>query len=288
VRDRALAPLVVRGRTFAWGARTYLMGIINVTPDSFSGDGLADDLSAVVRQARAFVDAGADIIDVGGESTRPGHVPVSDADELERVIPAIAAIRANVDVPVSVDSAKPPVASAALDAGADMLNCVWGATPGMVAVASSRGVPIVIMHNRADSNYQRDVVEEVIGSLERGAEAALRAGVPAKHIIVDPGIGFGKTGDHNVEILGRLRELADRLPYALLVGTSRKSFIGKITGEPVEKRTFGTAATVALAIAGGADVVRVHDVAEMADVVDVADAICRTGKAQGRRIEAST
>jgi dihydropteroate synthase len=278
-RASALPPLTVRGKIFAWGVRTFVMGIINVTPDSFSGDGLGSDPKSAAERARAFVAAGCDIVDIGGESTRPGHVPVDDAEEAARVIPAIAAVRAAVDAPISIDTFKPAVAAAAIEAGADIINCVWGATPGVVEVAARTGVPLVVMHNRAAPDYEGDCVAEVIDSLALATLEARRAGIGKDRIIVDPGIGFGKTPDHNVEILSRLDDFARQLPYPLMIGTSRKSFIGKITGLPVEARAFGTAASVALAISAGADIVRVHDVESMMAVVDVADAICRTGKA---------
>ncbi|HEY5093757.1 MAG TPA: dihydropteroate synthase [Candidatus Eremiobacteraceae bacterium] len=265
----------LRGATFAWGERTYVMGIINATPDSFSGDGIGADSGAAVRRARAFAAAGCHLLDVGGESTRPGHTPVSESEELERVLPVIAAVRAAVETPISIDTFKPAVARAALDAGADMVNCVWGALPGISEAAARANAPLVVMHNRASPDYDGDVVEIVIESLERGARDAQEAGVRADRIIVDPGIGFGKTAVHNIEILARLHEIAARLPFPLLVGTSRKSFIGALTGLSVERRAFGTAASVVLAIAGGADIVRVHDVEEMLAAAAVADAIVR-------------
>jgi dihydropteroate synthase len=268
-------PLTLRGTTFVWGSRTYVMGIVNVTPDSVSGDGIARDANAAVRLAESFVAAGADIIDIGGESTRPGHQPVSEQEEAARVLPAIEAIRSAVDVPISIDTFKPAIAARALELGADMVNCVWGAIPGIADAAARAQAPLVIMHNRAAPDYRDDVVREVIASLARSTDEAIAAGVARDHIIVDPGIGFGKTPEHNIEILRRLDEFVHALPYPLLIGTSRKSFIGKITGLPVERRVFGTAASVALAIARGADIVRVHDVAEMVPVVQVADALCR-------------
>ena len=272
----ARAPHDLRGRVFAWGVRTYLMGIINATPDSFSGDGVARDLDAALHLARRFAAAGCDIIDIGGESTRPGHAPVDEEEEAQRVLPVVAAVRkALSDVPISIDTFKPAIAARALELGADMINCVWGALPGIPEVAARSGAALVIMHNRAAPDYAGDVVEEVIDSLARSADVAMRNGVARERIIVDPGIGFGKTPEHNLEILRRLRELTQRLPYPLLIGTSRKSFIGKVTGLPVERRLLGTAGSVALAIAGGADIVRVHDVAEMIPVVQVADAIVR-------------
>ncbi|HKW45115.1 MAG TPA: dihydropteroate synthase [Candidatus Eremiobacteraceae bacterium] len=272
---RGNAPLVIRGARFAWGERTFVMGIINATPDSFSGDGVGGDAAAAAQRAKDFVAAGCHMIDIGGESTRPGHSPVSEADESERVLPVIEAVRAAVDVPISIDTSKPAVAHAALAAGADMVNCVWGAPLDIAGVAARARAPLVVMHNQATPEYDGDVVSRVIESLERSVRDAENAGVPGERIIVDPGIGFGKTAEHNVEILARLREIAERLPFPLLVGTSRKSFIGALTGQPVHGRAFGTAASVALAIAGGADIVRVHDVAEMMAAAAVADAIVR-------------
>jgi dihydropteroate synthase len=280
-RARAIEPFTIRGRDFVWGSRTYVMGIVNVTPDSFSGDGLAGDLGRAVAQARSFAAAGCDIIDVGGESTRPGHTPVEEAEEASRVIPAVAAIRAAVDLPISIDTYKPSVALAALEAGADIVNCIWGAMQGIVEVAAREDAPLVVMHNRATPDYEGDCVEEVIASLAR--QAADVRGACVNRIIVDPGIGFGKTPDQNVAILARLDEFVRALDYPLLVGTSRKSFIGKITGLPAEDRAFGTAASVALAIAAGADIVRIHDVEPLMATIEVADAICRVGAARSAR-----
>lgn len=274
-----IAPLAVRHHVFEWGTRTFIMGIINATPDSFSGDGLGRDVESCVVRAAAFADAGADIIDIGGESTRPGHEPVSEAEELRRVIPVVQAVRNALDLPISIDTFKPAVAVEALSTGADIINCVWGAIPGIVELAARAGVPLVVMHNRVNPQYDSDCVSEVIGSLELATRYARECGMAAGKIIVDPGIGFGKTPDHNVQIIGRLHEFVERLPYPLLVGVSRKSFIGKITGRQVSERAFGTAAALALSIAAGADIVRVHDVLDMRSVVDVADAICRVGAA---------
>jgi dihydropteroate synthase len=280
MRNSKLSPLRIRDYSFDWGARTFIMGILNVTPDSFSGDGVSGDVEAAVRQALDFARAGADIIDIGGESTRPGHEPVSELEELHRVVPAVAAIRRALDLPISIDTFKPAVAVEALSAGADMINCVWGAIPGIVELAARSGAPLVVMHNRVNAEYESDCVSEVIGSLALASRYARDCGVAPEKIIVDPGIGFGKTPDHNVEIIRRLDEFVQRLPYPLLIGVSRKSFIGKITGLAVEERAFGTAAAVALSVAAGADIVRLHDVAEMRSVVDVADAITRVGAAR--------
>jgi len=252
------------------------MGIINVTPDSFSGDGLIDRLDEVVRRARAMVEAGADILDVGGESTRPGHIPVPAEEEFRRVIPAIRAIReALPHVPISVDTNKAVVAEAALAAGATMINDVRGLAgdPDMPAVAARAGVPVVIMH---DLEIQRpdELVPRLIRDLAIRIERALAAGVRWEHIIVDPGFGFGKEPELNLLLLRRLRDLTV-LGRPILVGTSRKRTIGYVLGTPPEDRLEGTAATIALSIANGADIVRVHDVREMVRVVRMTDAVVR-------------
>jgi dihydropteroate synthase len=274
-----LDPLTVRDRVFEWGSRTFIMGIINATPDSFSGDGVYCDTEAAIEKAVTFERAGADFIDIGGESTRPGHRPVNDQEELRRVIPAVRAVRKTVDLPISIDTFKPTVAVEALAAGADIINCVWGAIPGIVELAARTGAPLIVMHNRVNAEYEGDCVNAVIASLDLATRYARDRGVAANRIIIDPGIGFGKTADHNVQILTRLDEFVRRLPYPLLIGLSRKSFIGKITGQQVEERAFGTAAATALAIAAGTDVVRVHDVENTRSIVEVADAICRVGAA---------
>jgi dihydropteroate synthase len=269
-------------REFGWGERTYVMGICNVTPDSFSGDGLvtSDDLEAAiartVAQARAMVSEGADLVDIGGESTRPGHVPVSAADEIARVVPAITAVRAAFPyLPLSIDTTKPEVAEAAIDAGADLLNDVWGVRTdeAMVRVAASRQRPIVLMHNRSEAVYD-DVVAEVLADLRAAMERAERAGVEPGSIIIDPGIGFGKTADHNVTLLRGLSALCE-LGRPILLGTSRKSTLGRILDLPVEERLEGTLATTALGVAAGVDVVRVHDVRPNVRAARVADAIVR-------------
>jgi len=258
-----------------WGTRTYIMGIINMTDDSFSGDGLGIDVEPAVAQARRFVDEGADLLDIGGESTRPGYVEVDAGEETRRLIPAIAAIAAAVSVPISVDTRKPEVARAALDAGAHLINTVDGILDGgaMFHLAAERGVPVVIMHNKRAATYD-DLLAEVVQTLADGCRAAEAAGVPASRQIVDPGVGFGKTGAHNLLLLRHLGALS-ALDRPILVGPSRKRFLGTILGTTADDRLEGTAAAVALAIAGGADLVRVHDVRAMARVARVADAICR-------------
>jgi dihydropteroate synthase len=252
------------------------MGIINVTPDSFSGDGLVDRLEEVVERARAMVEAGADILDVGGESTRPGHTPVPAEEELRRVIPAIRAIRAALpNIPISIDTSKAVVAEAALAAGATMINDVRGLTgdPAMASLAAQAGVPVVIMHDR-EIRRPEELIPRLVRELAQRIDRALAAGVKWERIIIDPGFGFGKEPELNLLLLRRLRDVTV-LGRPLLVGTSRKRTIGYVLGTPPEDRLEGTAATVALAIANGADIVRVHDVAAMVRVVRMSDAVVR-------------
>ena len=258
------------------------MGIVNATPDSFSGDGKPDAADAV-EHALALRFSGADILDVGAESTRPGHVPITQEEELRRLIPVVCGIRAaDSNSVISVDTYKPAVFEAAHDAGADLLNSIWGLDEALLAAAAERRVPVVIMHNKRVAVYERDVVDEVLAFLEAQAVRATRAGIPPHAVILDPGIGFGKTPEHNVAVLASL-ERVTALGFPTLIGTSRKSTIGLLTGRDVGSRTYGTAATVALAIAAGIDVVRVHDVGEMRDVAIVTDAIVRGARPAGWR-----
>ena len=273
--------MICGGREFVWGSRTYVMGVVNVTPDSFSRDGLAGRTTDAVEQALAFEDEGADIIDVGAESTRPGHAPVSMEEELSRLQPVLEGIVAAVSIPVSVDTYKPEVARRAVGWGVSMVNDVWGPRvgDGMAEAAAESGLPLVLMHNQDGTEYV-DLMPEVTASLRQAAAAAEAAGVHRERIILDPGIGFGKTADHNLEIINRLGEFK-ALGFPLLVGTSRKSTIGLVLNLPVEERLEGTAATVALSIAGGADIVRVHDVREMTRVARMSDAIVRGWRPEG-------
>jgi dihydropteroate synthase len=285
-----------------FGTRTWLMGIINVTPDSFSGDGLATPgrspaqiVAAALEQARAFVDTGAQILDVGAESTRPASVygdrpPVEEDEEAALAIPVVAALARAFDgrALVSIDTTKGSVARAALAAGARIVNDVWAARhdPGTAEAASAAGAHLVLMHNAESSVYPDGVVPAVIGWLREAVSAAQELGVPRWRLIVDPGIGFAKTPEQSIELLHRLAEIKAALELPLLVGTSRKRFIGQILdGAPPEQRVEGTAATVALAIAAGADIVRVHDVAHISRTMRVADAIVRfqprSGSAKG-------
>ncbi len=267
--------LTIGPREFAWGERTYLMGVINVSPESFSGDGLAS-VEAAVGQGRRFVAEGADVLDVGGQSTRPGFEELAPDEEIRRVVPVIERLVAETDVPVSVDTYKPAVAHAALTAGAHLLNDIWGfrCDPSLAELAVEFGVPAVVMHNQRGREFH-DVIDDIRVGIEASVAIAERAGLSRERLIADPGFGFGWTEEQNLEILRRLSELRD-LGLPLLAGTSRKSTIGAVLGgAPVERRLLGTAATVALAIAGGADIVRVHDIAEMRDVARVADAVAR-------------
>jgi len=263
---------------FRWGCRTYLMGIINATPDSFSGDGLqqaADPVEAAVTQAKAMADAGVDLLDIGAESTRPGAALVEAAEELRRLMPILRAVRQVVRVPISVDTSKAAVAEEALANGADCLNDVWGLQrdPDLAGVAAKARVPVVVMHNQIGTEY-RDLIGDILGFLRRSIDLAAAAGIPTTEIIVDPGIGFGKTREQNLEVLRDLQELRC-LGRPVLLGASRKSTIGLTLDLPVNERVFGTAATVALGIAKGADIIRVHDAKEMQQVARMSDAIVR-------------
>ena len=268
------AELRIRGRRFVWGERTYVMGIVNASPDSFSGDGLSDPQLAADHACRE-IDLGADVLDIGAESTRPGHTPISSAEELRRLLPVVRLVRArDPHIAISIDTFKAEVFRAAHEAGGDVLNSIWGLDDALLEAARECGAPVVIMHNKRLALYEGDVVDEVLAYLEKQALRALRAGIPAERIVLDPGIGFGKIPDHNLALLGALGRLV-ALGFPTLLGVSRKSTIGRLTGKPVGARAFGTAAAVALAIGAGIDIVRVHDVAEMRDVVAVADAVER-------------
>ena len=278
---RLLDLTVANSAPLRWGQRTYVMGVINVTPDSFSGDGLGRDVQAAVEQAMRFEEEGADFLDIGAESTRPGHNPVSAKEELARLLPALEAIAARVSVPVSVDTSKSVVAREAVNAGARIINDVWGlkADPEIAGVAAETRAGLILMHNQRGNHYD-NLLEEISGSLKWGVDTALAAGVDRKSLVIDPGIGFGKTADQNLEVLRNLGRIKD-MGLPLLVGTSRKSTIGRLLDLPPEERVEGTAATVALAIAAGADIVRVHDVREMVRVCRVSDAIVRGWRPEG-------
>ena len=272
--------LRVRGRELPWGVRTYLMGIVNVTPDSFSGDGVLSSGDAIAH-ALAQHERSSDLLDIGAESTRPGHVPVDEATERSRLIPVVQGVRRTLpEAIISADTYKADVFRAAHAAGADMLNCVWGLPDALLDAAAECKVPIVIMHNKREVKYDGPVMDEVLRFLDEAAKRAMRAGIPAEHVILDPGIGFGKTPDHNIEVLRELHRLV-QLGFPTLIGTSRKSTIGKLTGKKPPMRTHGTSATTALAIAAGIDIVRVHDVDEARDAISVSDAIVRDWRPAG-------
>ena len=272
---------------FHWGERTYVMGVINVSPDSFSGDGISN-IEAAAAQAQRFVSEGADILDIGGESTRPGSTPISTNEEIKRVVPVVERLASEVNIPLSVDTYKSEVARQAVEAGATMLNDQWGLKrdPRLAELAAEKGIPLILMSNQRDKSgydpriksevsYYDDVITEITSSLRKSLETALSLGVPWENLIIDPGIGFGKTWQQNLEIIQRLEEL-NELGRPILVGPSRKSFIGIVLDLPADERSEGTAASVAISIAKGADIVRVHDVQQMARVCRVSDAIVRS------------
>jgi dihydropteroate synthase len=297
--------LTVNNRTFTWGSRTYLMGILNITPDSFSGDGLMMErqdqagssgiwlVEAALEQARRFILAGVDFLDIGGESTRPGSQPVSAVAELERVIPVVQALAKEFDGVISIDTYKAEVAEPALAAGAHVINDVWGlrADPDLAQVAARYGAPVILMHNRSSwvhaevreklggryvnvpyDNLLEDIKRELLDSIE----IALEAGIKEEQIILDPGIGFGKTVEQNLQLLNRVDEVC-ALGYPVLIGPSRKSFIGYVLDLPPEQRIEGTAAAVTIGIVRGADIIRVHDIEYMARVARMTDAVLNSG-----------
>ena len=265
----------IGSRTFTWGSRTYVMGIVNVTPDSFSGDGVLG-VERATAHAVQMVEEGADLIDVGGQSTRPGHTEISVDDELARVLPVIRSIRAALpDVPISIDTTRAAVAAAAVDVGADLLNDIWGvdAEEALLRLAADRQLPIVLMHNRPQARYV-NVVAEVLSELASALDRAVSVGIPWESTIVDPGIGFGKTAEQNLAVLHDL-ELLGSLGRPVLLGTSRKSTIGKVLDLPADQRVEGTLATTALGIGAGADIIRVHDVLPNVRAARMADAVVR-------------
>jgi len=282
---------------FEWGSQTYVMGIINVTPDSFSGDGLLNErewVKQATEQGVRFAEEGAHLLDVGGESTRPGAETVDAGEETRRVVPVIEALAAQVNLPISVDTYKAEVAAAALDAGAHIVNDVWGLKmdPSMAGVCARRNVPIIVMHNRSHPrNVEQkerlgghylgteygDLLTDITNELRQSIGIAKSAGIPDEHIIIDPGIGFGKTVEQNLTLLNHL-DTFKQLGYPILLGTSNKSLIGYTLDLPPEDRLEGTAATVAVGIERGADIIRVHQVKEMSRVARMTDAIVRAAK----------
>lgn len=292
--------LTIRDCTFVWGKRTFLMGILNITPDSFSGDGLLDNqekltegqlMDISLETARAYCAAGVDIIDIGGESTRPGSSPVGLDEEKARVLPIIRALSRQLDVLLSIDTYKAAVAQAALESGADIVNDIWGlhADPGLAQVVARYKAPIILMHNRSSWAHAEvrerlggryigvpyeNLIEDIKRELMESVDAARAAGISDENIILDPGVGFGKTVEQNLELVNRVDEIR-KLGFPVLLGVSRKSFIGYTLDLPPEQRLEGTSAAITIGIVRGADIVRVHDVAAMARVVRMADAIVR-------------
>src|ERR1700733_1209249 len=277
-------------RTLVLGERTLVMGVLNVTPDSFSDGGLYFDSAAAVARALEMERAGADMIDVGGESTRPGADGISASDEIRRILPVLDKLRGRLKIPISIDTSKAEVAEAATKQGAEIINDVTAlrSDPRLAQVAARQKVPIILMHMRGNPRtmqkrpFARDVMRDVSVGLRRAVGIARRAGIPKAQVVLDPGIGFGKSAAQNYELLQKLPELA-RLGHALLVGTSRKSFLAKVPGAAQDAdRIWGTAATVAASILGGAHIVRVHDVAEMVEVARVTDAVLRPQSVSAR------
>ena len=275
--------LSIREYNFHWGQRTYLMGILNITPDSFSDGGQFNTMQSAIAQAKYMIDHGADIIDIGGQSTRPGAEQISFTEEFNRVIPIIKAIRQQFSIPISIDTTRAKIAQDAIAVGADIINDISGGTfdEEMLTVAGRLDVPIILMHMRGNpqimqqmTDYQ-DLVSDITDFLSHQIQKAIACGVDSSKIIIDPGIGFAKTPEQNIELLRRLSEFK-ALKVPILLGTSRKSFIGKIINQKdPQKRVWGTAATCCSAIMSGADILRVHDVAEIYDVSRVTDAIYR-------------
>ncbi|MFT4040808.1 MAG: dihydropteroate synthase [Thermomicrobiales bacterium] len=277
-----LPPTVWGRHALAWGRDTHLMAVLNVTPDSFSGDGLAGHVDAAIAAALRAADAGAAILDLGAESTRPGHTPVPAAQQIDRLLPVLQAVRPQVDTLISVDTSKAAVAQAALDAGANIVNDIRGFRddPELADVVAAAGVPAVLMHD-IKPEPGVDIVTSMVRELSRRLDFAVARGVAWERLIIDPGFGFGKDWRQNLELLRRLSEFR-ALGRPLLAGLSRKSVIGRVLGRDEQHRLEGTAAVVALAIAGGADIVRVHDIAAMAQVVQMADAVARGAPVEGR------
>ncbi|MEZ3468468.1 MAG: dihydropteroate synthase [Schaedlerella sp.] len=271
----------IGGKSFDIGHRTYIMGILNVTPDSFSDGGRFQDMDAALRHAQEMIRDGADILDVGGESTRPGHVQVSEEEEIRRVVPVIRSLKEQFDIPVSIDTYKSKVARAALDAGADLVNDIWGLKYDreLAGVIAEYGVPCCLMHNREKAEY-KDFIPEVLDDLRESLRLAEAAGISREQIILDPGIGFGKTCEMNLEMLKHLEDL-NSLGYPILLGTSRKSVIGLTLDLPADQREEGTLVTTVLGIKSGCSFVRVHDVKANARAVKMTEAILREHDLRG-------
>jgi dihydropteroate synthase len=270
------SPVQAGKYTFDFGKRTYIMGILNVTPDSFSDGGDFVDIEAAILHAKQMVEDGADIIDIGGESTRPGFAEVNAEQELDRVIPVIERLVKEIDVPISIDTYKAEVADRAIQAGAVIVNDIWGMQkdPKMVEIVAKHQVPIILMHNQQGTDYSNDIMEEICMFLRHSIDLGLQAGIKLENMILDPGIGFGKTSEQNVIVMARIGELND-LGCSILLGTSRKSFIGKILDLTPKERVEGTVATTVMGIMQGADIIRVHDIKENLRAAKITDAVVR-------------
>lgn len=265
----------IGNKEYKLGERTYIMGILNVTPDSFSDGGKFNEIEAAVRQAKKLVEDGADIIDVGGESTRPGAEYVTEEEEIKRVVPIIKAIKKELDVTISIDTYKSKTAEEAIKAGADIINDIWGAKydKNIAKVAAKHNVPIILMHNREDKSYE-NLMEDIINDLQESIDIALEAGVKKENIILDPGIGFAKTYEENLMVMNKCEVIRD-IGYPVLLGTSRKSMIGLTLNLPVNERVEGTLATTVMGIMKGIEFIRVHDVLENKRVAVMTDTIVK-------------
>lgn len=269
--------LKTQTRIYDLSERTHIMGILNITPDSFSDGGQHFSFEQAVEQAVEMENAGADIIDIGGESTRPGHEPIAASEEIDRILPVIEAVKRKISIPISVDTYKAETARQALEAGADIINDIWGGKrdPEMVQVAAGKQAPIILMHNRTDMNYT-SLLDDMKQDLQASIDLALEAGVAQENIVLDPGIGFAKTGEHNLIVMNNLEKLKT-LGYPILLGTSRKGFIGNILQLPATERDNGTGATTCMGIAKGAQIVRVHNVKVNAELAKMMDAMLQKG-----------
>jgi len=276
VNTRKIIELKLKDRVLKLGEKTLVMGILNVTPDSFSDGGKFNQVEQAVDHAKRMIEEGAHIIDIGGESTRPGSKEVNENEEIDRVIPIIKAIRAFTDIPISIDTYKAKVAEEAILAGADIINDVWGMQrePGIADVAVKYGVPVIAMHNQMGTEYDKDIIEAMKEFFDKTVEIGENAGLDRSQIVLDPGIGFGKTSEQNAYVLSRLKEIVD-FGYPILLGTSRKSMIGKILDLPPAERVEGTIATNVYGISLGVEIIRIHDVKEHVRAAKVTDAIMR-------------
>lgn len=268
--------MLIGNKEFNIGERTYIMGILNVTPDSFSDGGKFNSIDNALKQVEKMIKYGVDIIDIGGESTRPNYIPVMEEEEINRVIPVIKAVREKFDIPISIDTYKGKVAEEALKAGANSINDVWGFKKDsyIAEVAGKYNVPCCLMHNRVNTSYKNDIIVEMKKDLKESVDIALRAGVARENIIIDPGIGFAKNYEENLEVINRLGELKE-LGYPIMLGVSRKSVIGNTLNLPPSERVEGTLATTVIGIINGCDFIRIHDVLENKRACIMTDVIVR-------------